>query len=98
MDMSEKVEINVQPLLERIKWRVKEEFPVDDVRQFKGQGRKEGHVMLSFGITGQKMRLDIDIDIHEALVNDQYFEKIYDKIYYTWQAALANRQEKMRIN
>lgn len=92
-----KVEINVQPLLDKLKARVKEEFGIWDCRQYKGVREKEGQFMLSFGLPNNQ-RLDVKMSAEKMLQDKTYFDGIYANINDAIKAGQQFRFEQSRIN
>lgn len=88
------VELNVQPILDPILAKLRD---WGEVKVWKGQNRKEGHVLVTVMRYHDNFRLDIDINITEALKNDKYFENFFENVVDALEAGQQFRQEDTRI-
>lgn len=95
--MSTIKEIDFAPVLEKFKATVREAFPhITDIRQYKGQGRREGWIKVSLGI-GHNQRMDIHFNVNRMLTEKDYMNGIYDNINDCMEHHAEYRFNKMRI-
>lgn len=92
-----RVEVNVQPILDPILYKLRE-MNLGEVKMWKGKNKKEGHVLVTIMSYEENRRIDIDINVEEALKDPQkYFNNFFNNVVDALQAGRQFRQEDTRI-
>ena len=92
-----KTEVDVRPVLDRIRGKLKNELPFSTFRTFRGKGKNEGMVLIRLRLENENKDLDIKIDVEKMLTDKHYFDNFYVDILNLLKASRQQEFEARRI-